>query len=893
MEKHPFLLITLLILSTTGSVLAESMEGDRFFIVTSDNPCNGSISELGKYESCLTLKQFISVFNSHSYDSIILELDLGDHTLDSLLTISNITSLTINSTTATVIYSRKDARLKLNSIQDITIRGITFLSCGEIEVVHINWFTFENSSLQNSQNGSLVLEHVLDATIKGSMFSQMHSCCDRTAVLNIHESSILVQHCVFLNNVGYRSGAIHATLSTITVNSSIFENNTALLFHISLHGSAAAIHVLNGAQKNKTVSVVNCKFSNNVGKRRGSIYVDGSIRLFNSTFENNTAGYRGGALYSISNDNQVIISQNDFSHNTGGVLVIIGTNVSVSISQNRFVSNILSRLRGGALYLSVTDGEVSITDSIFINTTSPKFRDMREGGAALISIHGTSSLFISQSTFSNNSAEQRGGALSIYLFDPNSSVSIYQSSFTGNRVRYRGGAVFVYIKFNSSMIVDFSNFIENDAISNGGAVYIDTVTDNFVSFNETSFVKNQAIYGDAGALLITGANSSILLSSTNFINNSAGSFGGVLIISLTGTGSAFIFQSKFINNSAPNGLGGAMSLDIRYNVKITANLFQDNSAKHCGAVAFGFSRGAVVNSKFTHNSAVVGQGGAICTSIGIINFLNTNFSYNYAQDDAGVLSASGSVVKVSGSVFDQNKASDQGGVFYTNFRPSNYTISNSIFVNNQVGSDGGVIYVWRSGSRVRISESSFGFNNAIGSGGVISINGSNLEMIEVVLFNNSAELGEILSTCHSSISIVNTTTELIKVTDPTFPNCTFFESEDPMQGITDAILPTTPEVVNQTITQTYGTFASQPTTIVDAEITKPTTSISVEVTTSSAPKSLPTVTTNYISSTDDTTSTITEHTNKGKVKNSQQPQEVAISVPIMCTVVLVLVTGFL
>ena len=201
--------------------------------------------------------------------------------------------------------------------------------------------------------------------------------------------------------------------------------------------------------------------------------------------------------------------------------------------------------------------------------------------------------------------------------------------------------------------------------------------------------------------------------------------------------------------------------------------------------------------------------------------------------------------------------------------------------------------MWRSGSRVRISESSFGFNNAIGSGGVISINGSNLEMIEVVLFNNSAELGEILSTCHSSISIVNTTTELIKVTDPTFPNCTFFESEDPMQGITDAILPTTPEVVNQTITQTYGTFASQPTTIVDAEITKPTTSISVEVTTSSAPKSLPTVTTNYISSTDDTTSTITEHTNKGKVKNSQQPQEVAISVPIMCTVVLVLVTGFL
>ena len=70
-----------------------------------------------------------------------------------------------------------------------------------------------------------------------------------------------------------------------------------------------------------------------------------------------------------------------------------------------------------------------------------------------------------------------------------------------------------------------------------------------------------------------------------------------------------------------------------------------------------------------------------------------------------------------------------------------------------------------------------------------------------------------------------------------------------MQGITDAFLPTAPEIVNQTMTQTYGTFASQPTTKVNTETTKPTTSISVEVTTSSIPKSQPTVTTNYNTST--------------------------------------------
>ena len=121
MEKHPFFLITLLVLSTIVIVLADSVEGNRFFIVTSESLCsigNGSKSELGRYEPCLTLKRFISVFNNHSYDSIIitLELDSGDHTLDSLLTISNITSLTINSTTATVICSEKDARLKLYSI---------------------------------------------------------------------------------------------------------------------------------------------------------------------------------------------------------------------------------------------------------------------------------------------------------------------------------------------------------------------------------------------------------------------------------------------------------------------------------------------------------------------------------------------------------------------------------------------------------------------------------------------------------------------------------------------------------------------------------------------------------------------------------------------------------
>ena len=78
-------------------------------------------------------------------------------------------------------------------------------------------------------------------------------------------------------------------------------------------------------------------------------------------------------------------------------------------------------------------------------------------------------------------------------------------------------------------------------------------------------------------------------------------------------------------------------------------------------------------------------------------------------------------VIIKRSMFNNNTAGGNGGVFHTYFYPTSYTIIHTFVTNNQAGGDGGVMYVGRAGSLVRINQSTFGFNHVTGRGGAIAI----------------------------------------------------------------------------------------------------------------------------------------------------------------------------
>ena len=133
-------------------------------------------------------------------------------------------------------------------------------------------------------------------------------------------------------------------------------------------------------------------------------------------------------------------------------------------------------------------------------------------------------------------------------------------------------------------------------------------------------------------------------------------------------------------------------------------------------------------------------------------------------------------ITISKCTFENNIAKSNGGVLYTYFYPTNYTISSSSFTNNQcklVVMDRGVIFVGRASSEVKVTNSIFSYNNATGRGGAIAIAGSTLHINGASLCENTAKLGRVISACRSNVVITNLT--ISSTPDPTNSFCTLYD----------------------------------------------------------------------------------------------------------------------
>lgn len=317
-------------------------------------------------ESCLTLQQFSRRFNNYLHHhvnvtDVRLEFDTGEHIFDSqtALLITNITSLATISEAATIICTKSDAKLELNFvfrfIENITISGIEFVGCGNIEVSFVEQFTLENSSIQKSfRNGTLTLYHVDNASIvKSTILEMQQSDCDNPA-LNITRSTALFQQCTFSNN----KRVIDGTLSTITIDGCTFENNSVPDNMVCSMSDWAVITIENGPQSNLSVTVINSNFTHNNNLFNifyGSIYV-----LHNNFVENTNYLY---LLYIYTHSNNVIIEHNNFIENNcylQGAVQVEAADTAVSIKHNKFISNI-----GGVLSLTPTGGTLTISNSTF------------------------------------------------------------------------------------------------------------------------------------------------------------------------------------------------------------------------------------------------------------------------------------------------------------------------------------------------------------------------------------------------------------------------------------------------------------------------------------------------------------------------------------------------
>lgn len=387
-----------------------------------------------------------------------------------------------------------------------------------------------------------------------------------------------------------------------------------------------------------------------------------------------------------------------------------------------------------------------VTNATFERSSFINFRKIHHRSAVYVSSPSgpVTNLIFKQCTLQNNLRSCCGHGGAVYVHRVN--VNILNSNFTDNGVHstyssYHGGALYV---LRGQVAISDSYFLNNrvGAVSNGGAAY---VTGGGVTITDSYFHDNTA-GSNGGAVYVTGGN-----------------------ITVSG--------STFTNNTAIAAGGGAIFSNTRYaNISLTDNTFSYNIAVYCGALdvdEFYHPHVDITANTFTHNRAtgtLAGNntGGVICIRNASIFFLCNNFSHNLAAGNGGVLTVDESDITVDQSVFDDNTAGDDGGVFHTYFYPTTYTITNSTFTNNQAGGDGGVMYVGRADSLATIHRSSFSSNRATYRGGVIAIVGSTLDLDGATFFENSADLGAVVSACNSNVTISNPNIDLVR------PSCLLF-----------------------------------------------------------------------------------------------------------------------
>ena len=247
-----------------------------------------------------------------------------------------------------------------------------------------------------------------------------------------------------------------------------------------------------------------------------------------------------------------------------------------------------------------------------------------------------------------------------------------------------------------------------------------------------------------GALYIQ--NSTVKLTGNIFQNNSA-TFGGVLYVwdsTLT------VMDNTFQNNSAASG--GVLYV-VDSTLTIMDNTFQYNSADFEGVLNVENSTLTVMNNTFQNNSA--DTGGVLVVWDSTLSVMDNTFQYNSA-DFGGVLDVVDSTLTVMDNTFQYNSAGEDGGVLYVWI--STLTVMDNTFQYNSAGEDGGVLYVDNTLSFFFLNSTVITGNifqkNSANLGGIIYMIGGSINITNNTFTDSSALLGgAIFMTDNSTVSM--------------------------------------------------------------------------------------------------------------------------------------------
>ena len=318
----------------------------------------------------------------------------------------------------------------------------------------------------------------------------------------------------------------------------------------------------------------------------GAVYVDadGEFTGYNVNFINNTAVYRGGAIYSegLVQAYYSVFDSNDITFRTKN-------------DDNG----------GAAIYNN--NGFLAISDSNITNNLKDIVIRNGNAGDLLVGVVVTSgNTFIINSYFANNTGSWGGAISSLGYMNPEDyTVTIRDSKFEGNNATF-GGAIYVE---SANLIVENSTFENNKGVgvgssgtsnTQGGAIVVHP-SGSSATITDSTFIANSANVG--GAVSLPGVDEDSVIDNCTFIDNTASADGGALYFWTEGAG-VTVKDSEFVNNTAP--YGGAIENEGIGDLTVDNCIFTENTASARGGAIISSGNTDVSNSVFTDNEALGG-----------------------------------------------------------------------------------------------------------------------------------------------------------------------------------------------------------------------------------------------------------------------------------------------
>ena len=537
---------------------------------------------------CFTLSQFAANSKSYLEQNTTLILQPGNHTLDSVFMVSNVSHFSMKTMMASTvnIACTQSGKLMLQTVQSAHIEDIFFIHCVGNKVTHVNYLmlsrlTFLGPSLIGSGtaielNGTNALVHQCSFLLYlyGSFRSAIgispyiHSLEESRSWIGgamiVSNSNVSIHQSHFNENRAQFGGAVYAIQSNITISDAVFDFNSANSSDPLLTASGGALYAVN-----TTISIINTSLARNqvyYGYTLGGAVatINSNLTITNSLIIDNQAMDLGGGLYAMFSEIAMI---------------------NCTCRTNKAAS-------GGSF---ATNGSTLMALYSYIGDN----RAHTKGGV----IFATHSIVMMNFTLVRGNYAPLGGG----MYGSASLLKMKSSSFLRNGATDSGGVV--YCQKNCEIVANESMFMSNTAEQRGGVVNMDQ--NCYVMVSRCEVINNTASYG--GFISTSGASNAILINKSEVRYNMASIGGGAILATKS---IVYITNTSFTMNRAQ--VGGVLRAEKSRLTSISC-LFSNNSATMGGVMDIVACNASLTNVSIISN---MGKEGTFLISQSIVNFMN-------------------------------------------------------------------------------------------------------------------------------------------------------------------------------------------------------------------------------------------------------------------------------